>query len=78
MSGAGSDEPDADQVLDESDFDELDIHAVAKQLKCSIGDVIALVNNGDLQAYQLGEKVWFRSSEVAALKKKQALSLIHI
>ncbi len=61
------DEPDAGVVLNDEDFDELDIEAVANRLSCSIGDVIGHVNEGRLSAYQLGDKVWFRADEVAKL-----------
>lgn len=63
------DEPDANVVLNDDDFDELDIEAVAERLNCSIGDVITHVNEGRLPAYQMGDKVWFHSSEVAKVKK---------
>lgn len=61
------DEPDAGVVLNDEDFDELDIEAVAERLSCSIGDVITHVNEGRLSAYRLGDKVWFLADEVAKL-----------
>ncbi len=61
------DEPDAGVVLNDEDFDELDIEAVAERLSCSIGDVITHVNEGRLSAYRLGDKVWFLAEEVAKL-----------
>ncbi len=63
------DEPDANVVLDDADFDELDIEAVAERLSCSIRDVITHVNQGRLPAYQMGEKVWFHADDVAKVKK---------
>ncbi len=57
-------EPDAGVVLNDEDFDELDIEAVATRLSCSISDVITHVNEGRLAAYRLGDKVWFLAEEV--------------
>lgn len=49
------------------DFDQLDIHAVAKHLGCTLRQVIDHVDAGRLAAYQFGDTVWFRMSEVEAL-----------